>query len=778
MRLFLKIYILILPVFLFGQNVVSDAQTFSAQQLIEDILIDSNCVENVVVTNAVSGNFGNSDKSYGFFNATGTTFPFQSGIVLSTGKLSNVNGPNTSLSDDDGTNWTGDNDLEEAVQETGTLNATILEFDFTSIADQISFRYIFASEEYQENNSSTCNYSDLFGFLIRPQSGTDYENIALVPGTTTPVKVTTVHPEIPGSCDAQNEFYFESFNDNAAPINFNGQTKVLTATANTIPNQVYHVKLVIADEQNYRYDSAVFLEAGSFKLNTNLGPDRLLANQMALCGTETLTLNAFQTNALSYKWFKNGVEILGEISNEYEVTSNGFYEVEVTLNNTCLSEGNITIEYAQNPTINNTTIFECDLNQDGLTTFNLFNSGENILTAIEDDIENFYLNFSDAENEINEIQTPLNYNNTSVNQTVFAVVKNFQSRCSSIAEITLSISNNAVNINDLNVCEDDTVDGIATFNLNDIIPQIQSQIPANFFIVYYPTENDVIQNTNTINPIAFSNTIPFSQTIYVKISDNDTNDCFSVATLTLNVIERPEVGLDYSTSYCLNNFPDTIALNGEVTNAQTNSTFQWFLDSDLLPETSASISINEIGTYEFVVTNPNQCETTQTITVNAVELPIISTIDYTELTENNSVTIVTENNGDFEYTLDNPDLLFQDSNNFNNVSVGIHTAYVREKNGCGITEQVFYILGFPKFFTPNNDGFNDYWKPKGISELTNTILDIKIFDRYGKLLKQIGANSQGWNGNFNNNPMPTDDYWFIITTKNNETYAGHFTLKR
>jgi len=184
----------------FGQNVQTDATTYTPQQLIKDILIDSNCIENVVVTNVVGGDFSGTDQSYGYFDASGSSFPFQSGIVLSTGRLQNVDGLNTTLSDDDAPSWLGDSGLEQALNETNTLNATILEFEFTAIADQISFRYLFASEEYQEGDDSTCQYSDLFEFLIRPATASTYENIALVSGTTAPVKVTTVHPTIPGGC--------------------------------------------------------------------------------------------------------------------------------------------------------------------------------------------------------------------------------------------------------------------------------------------------------------------------------------------------------------------------------------------------------------------------------------------------------------------------------------------------------------------------------------------------------------------------------------------------
>lgn len=198
------------PLFMFSQSIQVDSQSFTPQQLIEDILIDSNCIDSVVVTNVVGGDFGGNDQSYGYFDATNTSFPFEEGIVLTTGRLQNTQGPNTSLSDDDAPGWIGDTDLEIVLNESNTTNATILEFQFSSSASEISFRYIFASEEYQEGNPNTCQFSDLFGFLIRPLGEEQYENIALVPDTQTPVKVTTVHPEIPGGCEAENEFFLKA----------------------------------------------------------------------------------------------------------------------------------------------------------------------------------------------------------------------------------------------------------------------------------------------------------------------------------------------------------------------------------------------------------------------------------------------------------------------------------------------------------------------------------------------------------------------------------------
>ncbi|VAV84842.1 FIG00657329: hypothetical protein, partial [hydrothermal vent metagenome] len=485
MKKILFISIISTTSFTFSQNIQVDSQTYTPQQLIEDILIDSDCITNVLVTNVVGGDFNNTDQSYGFFDATGTTFPFQSGLVLSTGKLINTQGPNTTLSDDDAPNWVGDNDLETILNEPNTLNATLIEFDFTTIADQVSFRYIFASEEYQENNANTCQFSDLFGFLIRPANSQQYTNIALVPNTQTPVKVTTVHPEIPNGCPAENEFYFESYNNAVSPINFNGQTKVLTATANVTPNQIYHVKLVIADEQNFRYDSAVFLEAGSFQLSTDLGINRLLATNNPLCENETLELNAFQNGNNSYKWYKDSIEIVGEISPTYLVIEEGTYKVEITFGNNCVSYGEIIIEYNQNPIVFNTTLIECDLDLDGITLYNLFNAESGVTNNDSSIIiTNFFLTQTDAIQNINEINNSTSFQNTSTQQTVFARVEN-QSQCFSIAEVILDISTNTLTIPPFEVCDNDIIDGYSTFNLNDLRNQIAPNVPVNASILFY-----------------------------------------------------------------------------------------------------------------------------------------------------------------------------------------------------------------------------------------------------------------------------------------------------
>jgi len=114
-----------------------------------------------------------------------------------------------------------------------------------------------------------------------------------------------------------------------------------------------------------------------------------------------------------------------------------------------------------------------------------------------------------------------------------------------------------------------------------------------------------------------------------------------------------------------------------------------------------------------------------------------------------------------------------------NVPPGIHTIRVRDvKNDCGIVEQLVSVIGFPKFFTPNDDGYQDTWQVYGVSEQFQPNTKILIFDRYGKLLKQVSPLGNGWDGTMNGDPLPNDDYWFAVTLQDGRVFKSHFSLKR
>ena len=131
---------------------------------------------------------------------------------------------------------------------------------------------------------------------------------------------------------------------------------------------------------------------------------------------------------------------------------------------------------------------------------------------------------------------------------------------------------------------------------------------------------------------------------------------------------------------------------------------------------------------------------------------------------------------DYVYSLDN--IKYQVSNVFSNVMPGFYTVYVKDLKGCGIIPKEVSVLGIPKYFTPNGDGYNDYWNIEGVNQNFYSKSKIQIFDRYGKFLIKVNPLSLGWDGAFNGISMPSTDYWYVITLEDGRIVKGHFSLKR
>ena len=270
------------------------------EQLIKDDLINNSCI-----TIGTASGSGNPEKggsnSFASFNSGTSNFPFKNGIVLSTSPSKNAAGPfliDNSLGDDN-SNWDGDDDLHHALGITESSQATILEFDFVPLANSLSFNYIFASNEYLAY--FPCIYSDGFAFLIKKAgSSEEYKNLAILPNTNLPVLATSVHPKIEDvrinnntyvGCEAINEMYFKGYNNRTSPINYAGQTVVMNAKADVVPGQTYHLKLVIADDKTGVYNSAVFIESGSFVSKVDFGENRTFATNNPACLGESILLD-------------------------------------------------------------------------------------------------------------------------------------------------------------------------------------------------------------------------------------------------------------------------------------------------------------------------------------------------------------------------------------------------------------------------------------------------------------------------------------------------------
>ncbi len=762
-KYFYLLFLLLISFKNLAQNIVVN-DTFTAQDLVENVLVNSPCA--TVSNFAVSGDtYSAGQQSYGYFSYSGTDFPFANGIVLSTSKANRTAGPNDNLIDEGSVLWQGDATLEQALGITGTFNATALEFDFTPLTSQISFDYIFASEEYQ--GTAPCRYSDGFAFLLKVAGSTDaYQNLALIPATTAPVKVTSVHPLISGTngCNAQNEEYFGSYNDTVHPINFNGQTVVMTAHANVIPGLTYHIKLVIADEENIRYDSAIFLAGSSFDVGTDLGDDRLNDTNNPVCEGQNVVLDATEPGINSYAWYKDGLVIGGENNPTYTVTSQGFYEVEVTINGTtCIAHGEINIEYSSLPSLYNQTLIQCDDDNDGITTYNLSQLNSLITSGNSQiSIPIYYESLANAQSNINPILNPSSYQNSSTNQ-IFAKAENIYG-CSSYATINLEISNNSTPvISPIFICdEDDNQDGITLFNLNTLISiPLSSSLPLGLTLAYYISENDAITNQNVLSN-NYTNTSPNLETIYVKILDGI--NCYGIIPISLNVNTFDPPNFEDEIVYLC----DLLPINLEVTLGF--SSYIWTNG-----DTNNYTTINAPGIYLITVTNANGCEKTKRFEVLTSVIATVTSININDFNGvNNSAEIIVTGLGDYQYSIDG--INYQSSSVFNSLFAGEYNFYVKDTHFCGIVQQSFIILDYPRYFTPNGDGINDFWKIEKLNNLSNSKL--KIFDRFGKLIVSITDDSLGWNGTLNGLQLPSTDYWFVLTLNNGRTIKGNFSLKR
>lgn len=192
-------------------------------------------------------------------------------------------------------------------------------------------------------------------------------------------------------------------------------------------------------------------------------------------------------------------------------------------------------------------------------------------------------------------------------------------------------------------------------------------------------------------------------------------------------------------------------------------------------------SPNNLATTTYTFTpSAGQCATNQTMTVEInpfIQLTVaINQLEY--FNSENNIEVTVSPVGTYAYSLDGGN--FQTSNIFENVSSCDHKILVKDLAGCGKSNVTisFFVWDYPRFFTPNNDGYNDYWN---IFCNNYKPLKITIYDRYGKLLKQFLSTSLGWDGKYNGNELISDDYWFTVEyTENgeNKIFKSHFAMKR
>ena len=452
------------------------------------------------------------------------------------------------------------------------------------------------------------------------------------------------------------------------------------------------------------------------------------------------------------------------------------------------------------------TLIACELNTDGIYAFDLEVQSDEIRgtqSATEYDVT-YYESLADATLAVNSLTSP--YLNTSNPQTIYVNVTNTNTGCQNTAiEFNLEVLEAAQATSPTDpytICDDNVeTDNDPTNDsvLFDLSTQdafvLNGQDPANYLVRYFASQNDADLDQFEL-PNFYENTVN-PQMIFARVDNNtqiidntgtlvDSSVCYETAPLILKVNPLPYIDIDDEYVMCVNTNGTEVLGPLEITTGLSDSdyTFIWRDDSGTIVETASSYVPTEGGIYTLEVSDAllaTQCAAPiEVFTVIESEPPTVTAVVTTQAFANTHIIEATATGiGDYEYNIDQGP--WQDTGTFVGVNSGERVVNVRDLNGCGVGFAVVYVIDFPKYFTPNGDGYHDTWNIIGISNQLNA--KIQIFDRYGKLLKEIRPSGDGWDGTYNGARLPSSDYWFVLSYNEPVTGAptllnAHFSLKR
>ncbi|MDG5492674.1 T9SS type B sorting domain-containing protein [Psychroserpens sp. SPM9] len=330
-------------------------------------------------------------------------------------------------------------------------------------------------------------------------------------------------------------------------------------------------------------------------------------------------------------------------------------------------------------------------------------------------------------------------------------------------EITIYATPNITELDDIYACfEEDTTIFFSDYNediLNGLDPNIYS-------VSYYFTETDALLKDNKV--IEYIPELG-SKTVWARLENSLNTTCYDIA--HFDIVTPEFITIDLPSDYYICDDRTTITLNAP----DGFTSYEWSTG-----ETTQSITVNTIGDYVLYVVKDFGDFTCESQTVISVKIPDpppiiqeVNVIDWSQ--DHNSIEIILEEEGAYEYSVDG--INYQSSPQFFNLPLADYIAYVREVNCLEeVSSDPLFLLYYNKFFTPNNDGYNDYWQI--INSRQDEAIEVYIFNRYGKQLAQLKSTDKGWDGTYNGVPLPKSDYWFKVVRSNGKIHHGHFTLKR
>lgn len=458
----------------------------------------------------------------------------------------------------------------------------------------------------------------------------------------------------------------------------------------------------------------------------------------------------------------------------------------------------------------------CEINAGDMAEFDLTTKIPEILGELDPaDYEvTFYLSARDAERKENRIRDPQHHlnkdwNGNTVNpQDIYVGVFMPGAECytGGVQKFKIVVQEGVIATEPaeaFSICDNiQPSDGIAEFDLEDFSNQkvvdfrneiLSGQDPATYSLHFYGTYEDaeggeeenriVWPYINQINP----------QVIYARVT-NEANihlpKCHEIVEVILRVEEIPEIIFEEEYRLCVDGAGNpTIEESGEMSPPILDTdlnpglfTFEWLHEGVILiGEEGSSLVAEAAGEYMVIATHiESGCTTEGSTTVVLSSPPTYFDAEVTSdaFSDLHVIEITATGEGEYEYNINGGP--FQDDPIFIDVPEGNHTIVIRDKFGCGSVSIVVGAIDYPKFFTPNNDGYNDTWNIVGMSYI-DPEAKIYVFDKFGKLLAQLTPHSEGWDGTYRGRDLPSSDYWFRVEYTEDgdrKEMKGHFTLKR
>ncbi|WP_275314799.1 T9SS type B sorting domain-containing protein [Tenacibaculum bernardetii] len=516
--------------------------------------------------------------------------------------------------------------------------------------------------------------------------------------------------------------------------------------------------------------------------------NRIVSENGCISDIFDFSLDAYSTITSATWDFGDGTTSSG-LSTNHKYTTPGKYLVTalVTMNGTVTPFYKEVIVYPLPEVIANQELIQCDANNDGIDYFDLNDINNKVVINTSRTEFVFYKNILDAENDENKISNPESFLNESNPQELFVKVISNKG-CFNITNFF--IESKFVKLDSIpNYYTCDSSDKInndskGAFNLKKKKEEIKTQynLINKEEVRFYPS---LIEAQTTSNLIDIRKPfISSSTTIYVRI-DTDLG-CGGIEPVEIIVNTVPIIKIKDTYTLCFNpSSQPPIILDGGV----SNDRFEWRDQSGNIIASQREFTLTKIGDFSLTVykdQNGIECANYQEFSVINLDPPIFNQIVVDTENENNTIFVNLNGNSSYEFSLDNVTFFNNGLNHtFNNVEPGVRTIYVRDINNCEPPIQTNVgVIGFPKFFTPNNDDINDVWIIRGATPEFFKKINISIFDRFGKIVYTFNNQNadKGWDGTFNSKNLPSNDYWFHakLTDLNDKKIdkKGHFSLRK